>query len=294
MGYELLNFGQVTPPRLLALLRLVASRDTLPRARLLDLIQPRKLVENQNAAENVLQAAKQCGLVTESADQVQLAIPPEQITTPVAFRACLQRRILGVADEDRPNYLFNLFTAWYYVQGDRVLTQTRQTLTAQFNQEWSGEDERAFNPTKVSGWLQWAIYLQMGWQMRLSTGASSGSRTDPLIPDPSARVQQALPEAFDGRARQPVHFAVFANRLASLCPELDGGALYEQCWGKTYPGTPHGNSMSFALSTALRVLHQAGEIELIYHADAPDTWRLVPAQGFEPRAVTHISRRQTA
>lgn len=289
MPYELLNVAQVTPPRLHALVRLIASIGPSPRTKILDLLQPQILTDNQNSAENVLRAAKECQLVADVGGQVQLAVGREQVEAPTAFRLHLQRAVLGVTDESRPNYLFNLYTAWYFSQGDTVLTYSRGEFATQFNSDLSARDEdRVFNQQKFPGWLQWAAYLQLGWQMR-QPGA--GTRSEVLIPDVSARVESLLPELLDASARQPTPFGAFAKRLAAHCPELDGGKLFELCWQAARPGMSHGNRLSLALSTGLRVLDQAGVIELVNQADARDTWSLASAQGHELKALTHIRRR---
>lgn len=286
MPYELLNSGQVTPHRLLALLRLVADRGTASADEILDLLQPRALVENQSAADNVLDAARQCGLVEEdAAHMLQLLIAPSQVETAAGFRLCMQSRVLGVRDDLRPNYLFNLFSAWYIVQNERVLTFSRMEFETRFNEQlFPRGNERQFNTTKFSSWLQWAAYLGLGWLMRLPT-----VRADMLMPDASVRLRPLLPKLLP-EGGHTVPFGAFARALSEQCPELDGGLLFERSWQACYPGEPRGNRLSVALSTALRVLHDGGDVRLMTQADAGESWRLAPAQGYTDWTVTHIRR----
>jgi hypothetical protein len=154
-----------------------------------------------------------------------------------------------------------------------------------FNEQmFPRDDDRQFNTTKFTGWLQWAAYLGLGWLMRLGA-----VRASMLMPDVSARLQPLLPELLPD-VPHTVPFGVFACSLASRCPELDGGMLFERCWLATYPGEPRGNRLSLALSTALRVLHDSGQVRLMSQADASESWRLAPAQGYPDQSVTHIQR----
>ena len=283
MPYELLNTAQVTPHRLLAVLRLVAERENLTYDEVRDLVQPPDLVDSQHAADSVLDAGRLCGLIEEdSARTVRLLIPPQSVETPAAFRAFMQTRVLGVTDDLRPNYLFNLFSAWYIVQNAHVLAYTRSDFEMQFNAQMSVPDaDRQFNTTKYSGWRQWAAFLGLGWLFRLPS-----ARAEVLMPDPSARLLPILPRLL-GEGGEMAPFGMFARRLADQCPELDGGTLFERCWSSCNPGVLRSNQLSLALSSALRVLHARGVLRLEEQADARENWRLAQAHG-TVNAITHI------
>lgn len=286
MPYELLNSAQVTPHRLRAMLRLIADQEAPLASEICDLMQPSALVDSQSAANSVLEAARMCALVEEEPTHaLRLLIPPMQVETPEAFRLCMQRRVLGMADDLRPNYLFNLFAAWYVVQNESVLAFSRKEFETRFNEQVFPRDaERQFNTQKFAGWLQWAAYLGLGWLMRLG-----GVRAEMLMPDVSVRLRPLLPELLP-ETRRVVPFGEFARALAARCPELDGGVLFERCWQACHPEAPHGNRLSLALSTGLRVLHDGGTLRLIEQADARASWRLASAQGHPVQTVTHIQR----
>lgn len=295
MAYEILNNAQVTPRRLHALLRLAAREARATRQDLLDLLQPGALLSDgseakQSASKAVFNAAVSCGLIAPPAgnsEPVRLLVGREEIESPESFRACMQRTLLGVRDESRPNYLLNLYAAWYAAQNERVLRFTPQDFETNFNQELHADaEERVFNKTKLSGWEQWAAFVGWGWFLKTSPARSV------LVPDAHRRVAGALPTVFaaDGRGKA-LEFGVFARRLGEHCPELDGGLLFERCWRGSRGAEPRGNRLSLMLSTALRVLHDTGHIELERRADATDIWQLFPAEGHGLKQATHIRLR---
>jgi hypothetical protein len=86
-------------------------------------------------------------------------------------------------------------------------------------------------------------------------------------------------------------FAQFMERLAHICPELDGGHLFKYCWQASRGGEERGNRLSLMLSTALRTLDGLGHLRLLSQADASENWRLYPAEGSRHQQVTHIEYR---
>lgn len=295
MAYEILNNAQVTPHRLHALLRLAARETKAARQDLLDLLQPGALQSEsseakQSASKAVFNAAVNCGLITQGSGNsgpVQLLVSREEIESSASFRACMQRTLLGVRDENRPNYLLNLYAAWYAVQNERVLQFAPQDFETNFNQEIQADaEERVFNKTKLSGWEQWAAFVGWGWFLK-----TAPTRTV-LVPDAYSRIAGTLPAIFaaDGRGKS-LEFGVFARRLGEYCPELDGGLLFERCWQGSRGAEPRGNRLSLMLSTALRVLHDTEFIELERRADATDIWQLFPAEGHGLKQATHIRLR---
>ena len=304
MAYEIINAAQVTPHRLHAFVRLVVRLQDPPRQQLLDLLQPAALLEGtspdetdigpdrekQSAAGEVYRAAFNCQLICESDDRtrtVTLVGDPSGVESLESFRARMQKALFGVTDENVPNYLLNLYTAWYAAQNERVFNFGVTDFATRFNREmYPGRDGQAFNTTKLNGWQDWAAFLGFGWRIR----PTSGNRRELLVPDATDRIRPLLPELLPQRA-QVVLYRVFAEALAQCCPELDNGALFKLCWVASHPGEVQGNAISLMLSTALRTLHQSGAIELRREADATELWHLYPAPGYSlPGQITHIRR----
>lgn len=285
MAYELLNSAQVTPPRLHAMIRLILRLQSPTRKDVIDLLQPSVLIADQSAAKNIYIAAVNCDIITEAPDKTLLLNgDAAQLESMQGFQLYMQQRILGVTESYVPNYLFNLYSAWYIVQNERVLHFVDKDFETGFNEELFQDDElRTFNMTKFNGWRTWAAFLGLGWPIK--PGLSG--RREILVPCASNRLKGVLTQLLptDGQA---IKFSFFAERLATLCPELDGGSLFIQCWEASRGREVRGNQLSLALSTGLRQLSERGEIELIRQADATDVWQLFPAQGQLLKQVTHI------
>ena len=141
--------------------------------------------------------------------------------------------------------------------------------------------DRLFNTTKLNGWRKWAEFLGLGWIMKLDSRSI-------LVPDATKRVRAVLPEIFLDNG--VLSFGLFMERLATLCPELDGGKLFDYCWQISRGAEQRGNRLSLMLSTALRTLATLHIITLINEADSENVWTLYPAEGSLYKQATHIQR----
>lgn len=288
MAYELLNNAQVTPPRLHALVKLVLRLPTPTRQDVINLLQPSALVSDQSAAKNTYLAAVNCNIISEAPDKRLILLDDTaELESMQGFRLYMQKRVWGVIESDRPNYLFNLYSAWYIVQNERVFQFADNEYATRFIEEIPLDTEfRAFNMTKFNGWRPWATFLGLGWPIK----PGLGGRSEILAPCASNRLRGILDQLLT-EGERAIKFSLFTERLAALCPELDGGALYTHCWEASRGNKLRGHNLSLALSTGLRQLHDSGEIELIRQADATDIWQLYPAGGHLLKQVTHIRLR---
>ncbi len=290
MTSEIINTGQITPHRLYALVCLVSRLKTSRQQTIIDMLQPTILVENQSSAESVYDAARDYGLIREQPNEtVTLNVEQEHIQSIDSFRRYMQHALLGVKEEHIPNYLFNLYSAWYATQDEQVLLFSASDYEVKFNdQVFKDLSTNAFNSTKFNAWRPWAAFLGLGWPMKVGL---SETRREILVPDAHIRLGGVLPTLLPEK-NEKVSFSVFAERLAITCPELDGGDLFEYCWDQSRGGEQHGNNLSLMVSTGLRLLHDVGIIQLIQQRDASSNWYLYPAEGHPVgRQVTHIVRR---
>ncbi len=286
---EIINDNQAEKHRVQALVRLVADLPQSTQRDVVNLLQPLLLVETKNSgdvqssANNTCRIAEDCGLIVENRDQkLEVCVPPEKFETMPAFQQYMQSVVLGVTEEEKSNYLFNLFSAWYAVQNERVLQDLVKTgYDGPFNdQMFPDASTRYFNSTKLTAWRKWATFLGLGWPMRF------GQR-EIIIPDATGRIRPLISELFPGKTLPP--FGSFMERLALHCPELDGGALFDYCWQASRGVEERGRHISLMLSTALRTLDGLGVICLEEQADALENWQLYPAQGNPHQQVTHIT-----
>ncbi|MCL4868798.1 MAG: hypothetical protein KJ063_07515 [Anaerolineae bacterium] len=291
---EIINNNQVTPYRLHALVRLVPRLRTPKRDDFLELLQPLDLVSSQEASKEVYRAAINFRVIVED-ENGYISLHPDigkrqNIETSAGFCAFMQKRLTGIADENADNYLLNFVTAWYAVQNERIFQcQKKDEISQNFNKEMDprGEEElleegRLFNPTKLNGWLTWASFLGWGWTVTV------GGK-ELLMPDAHKRLIPVLPALLPDS--QEIPFSQFAEKLAEICPELDGGPLFEKCWQASRSAELRGNQLSLMLSTGLRSLHDNGKIRLTHYADSSDEWQLYPAQAHPIQRVTHIQRK---
>jgi len=291
---EIINNNQVTPHRLHALVRLVSRLRTPNRGDLLEMLQPPDLVNSQEASGAVYRAAVNFRVIVED-ENGRVFLHPDigkrkNIESSDGFLDFMQTRLTGIADENADNYLLNFVTAWYAVQNERIfLYRKKEEISQNFNRDMDprGEEElreegRLFNPTKLNGWLTWASFLGWGWTMTV------GGK-ELLMPDAHKRIFRVLSLLLPDSKETPL--SQFAERLAEICPELDGGSLFKKCWQASRRADVRGNQLSLMLSTGLRSLHDNGKIRLISHADAKEVWQLYPAQAHPFQRVTHIQRK---
>ena len=288
---EIINDSQVEPRRLRVILQLVSDMDAPTREDVSHLAQLPVLLESASsklsASETIHRVAVNSGQISENDDNtLSLLVEPKHIATMSSFQEHMRQVLMGITEESQSNYLFNLFSAWYAVQNEDVLYKlVYEGYDVAFNKEMSTyvstANERLFNTTKLNGWRKWAEFLGLGWIMSL------GPRSI-LIPDATKRVQAILPEIF--LDHKILNFSQFMERLAALCPELDGGQLFNYCWSISHGAERRGNRLSLMLSTALRTLATLNKVTLINEADSSNVWTLYPAEGNPHKQVTHIQR----
>jgi hypothetical protein len=277
------------------LIQLVDVLGQPSRRQLLDCLQPSALAQRANSqetSENVFTASIRLGLITELQSKerhVRLNVPTKAIAALDHFKSHLQNTILGVTDQSQDNYLLGQFTAWYAVQDERVMSDSKTDFEANFHAAlYPTSNERVLSEEPgISAWRVWAAFLGWGWPMKFS--AREEMR---IVPDATGRIKPLLVKLLPIDDSETL-FSAFMTNLSPLCPELDGGILFNQAWEASRGNEQRGNRLSLMLSTALRVLHKQGEIELIQRADATDSWRLFPTQSYINQ-VTHIRRKVAA
>lgn len=290
MGYEMINDKlSITPHRMYAMLRLVGKFGSVPRETALNLLQPSTITNNQETSKIIYRVANNFHLLREDEGKerfVTLNAALKDIASLESFRLKMQQILLGVTDEYADNYILNQFTAWYAVQDAKVLDSRKADLEAQFHESLypSAESRVISDQPGITAWMTWVDFLGLGWTLKLYRRDEAR-----LIPDATERLMPLLPQLLPNVNTIP--FNEFMDNLAMYCPELDGGILFNKCWDASRGNTVRGNRLSLMLSTALRVLHSQGRLELRHVADATDVWTLFPAQSYINR-VTHIRRLQ--
>lgn len=130
-----------------------------------------------------------------------------------------------------------------------------------------GEDDdgRLMNPTKVTAWRRWLLF--MGLSVKLPSAIVD-------YPMPAKRIEIELRRANVGQSTS-MPAGSFVDLLASRCPYLDRGRLFQQaCARKGY--TADRRTLSAVLSNALRELNAEGKILLKLSRDTADAISLCP------------------
>jgi hypothetical protein len=291
MGFEFIHWDSITPQRVFAIVSLVKQFGVVKRRELMELLQPTTVLDNKDAGERNYWAAKRFGLLSETGDKdgvLQLAVPATAAESIDSFRLHMQQTLLGVTEDNKDYFLLNQFAAWYAVQGHFVFDYSKLDIEAKFNEQlYPNAESRVFRErSNFNAWKVWAEFLGWGWS------ATFGTRRDvQLIPDATMRLRPLLPAILP--LPTAVRMATFMDNLRMACPELDGGLMFERCWQASRGSEIRGNRLSLMLSTALRVLDKAGDLELIQKKDADENWTLFPAQSYSGQ-ITHIRTRKVA
>ena len=220
-----------TPERVFALCRLIArrsmSRDELRNAMSLGKASSSSYSEFQSALSV---AAEGPGALHDADDKLVLAIAPEHLASPTAFRRYAGTRAFRNKDSS-----FVLFTRWYLAQNERVFAldswEVKAKTAAQEVPALAGLREN-----DALGWRFWAAFFGLGYL----SGAS-------LIPNANIRLADlfatAFPESFP--YDEPVQAADFMPWLAEKMPEADLNGVWPM-----------------AVSAGLRTLDELGRIRL--------------------------------
>ncbi len=293
MGSEMIKDRlTVTPHRMYSMLCTIVAMEGQPRNQIIALAQPTFIVDNTGTASLVYRYLARFGLIEEDGSpqrKVRASESGRESINWSPFRTQMQRHLLGNTEESSDNFLLGQFTAWYAVQDDTVMTYSKSELEMRFHEDlYPNSSERVLSEEPgISAWRTWAEFLGFGWPMKFNQRDEMR-----IVPDATVRIAPLLSTLLL-EENVETSFGALMSELSELCPELDGGILYERCWQASRGSEVRGNRLSLMLSTALRTLHKSGEIKLINRPDAAETWTLFPAQSQIDR-VSHIRRKAVA
>lgn len=246
-----------TPERVLSVCRLIAhksmSRDEVRKAMTLG-INDEKELDQVNKSINV--ALEELSLLKTQDDTLVLAVDPEVISSPTAFRRYVSSRVFSTK-----NTTFYMFSKWLIAQNERIFSM----------KSWEGmaktcgsevKELSTINENAVLGWRFWAGFLGLGYL--------SGTM---IIPNMKLRLEDILVTAYTEKFNY--NETVLANDfilwLSTKMPEVEIGS-----------------QLPLALSAALRTLHEIGLITLETWSDSVPTM-LYPVDGDPINGFTHIS-----
>lgn len=233
------------------------------------LLQPAGLPgvsESSRQADDHLSAAQQLNLVeTDSSGNYRLSYrvrgehqPRESILE--AFDSVA----LGTAETEPWAGRFYSFLITQDEDATPTGVVSQDETTRAFNKALPPHVERGnpMNSDKFRALMRWYTYAGLGWM----------DPDERFIPDPTVRVRRAVRAIF-GKDRT-MESGAFMARIATACPELDGGSLFIEGAGDTYNAADR--VCTRALATALRNLHDEKVLKLFCPRDSVG-WSLARA-----------------
>lgn len=249
---------QATPARLEILVDLLRDSRNLTASSAARLLQPKPLTDGNppKAAAATIKAAKELGLLDEDKNSGRLSLlqhARKAEESKSAVLAALDERVLRNTEVEP---YFALFYSFVLELGKGAYKKrVDEAWATEFNQQvFAGERQtNPFNKTKLTGLHRWLSYAGLGWY-------------DPagnFQANPYQRLRRALPAIF-GKERK-MSSERFMERLGDICPELDGGALFQRA-NPTYDSTQ--KHCTLGLSHALIELEIDGALRLYRPIDS--------------------------
>ncbi|HRQ58637.1 MAG TPA: hypothetical protein PLN31_14585 [Azoarcus taiwanensis] len=150
------------------------------------------------------------------------------------------------------------FYAYLIVQDDDTIRGTAEgeALANRFMSDLPSivDKSNPMNTEKYRALMRWYPYVGLGW-------------VDPsraFIPDPTDRVRRALSAIW--QEDLTLDADQFMGRLGRVCPELDGGTLFDEATTGAY--STSARQCTRALATALRRLHEERLLKLHCPSDS--------------------------
>lgn len=259
----------VTPRRVETLVELMRhfKARAITRQDVNELLQPPglpALKESSDQARHVVGAALDLALLQADGQALRLTEAASNGRRPVraVVLEALDQRVLASTTVEPYFATFFAFLLGRGVEGTRK--KSAQTWAHDFNtvvNEGSLGDN-PFNKDKYIGLGRWYRYAGLGWD-------------DPsgvFLCNPYERVLRVLPTVFVGAKR--LDMGDFMQRLAAVCPELDGGRLFLQANPQF---DPQRSECTLGLSHALIELHEDGVLELDCPSDTTG-WHIGSAE----------------
>lgn len=152
-------------------------------------------------------------------------------------------------------------------------------IAAALGKDSTGDDEKAFNTTKLSAWKDWMAYLGLGW--------NDLPGVQGFLPDPSRRVEDELPMLLPSAKR--VDARSFVAAMGVAFPYLDGGRLFDEACSKGLSAPPAGQ-LSRTLSHTMRALTERGVLRCEMLGDAQEGIGLFSDPLSKFNAFSHLER----
>jgi hypothetical protein len=256
--------GPVTPlhvETLVDVLRRLGSRKST-REVLYGVLQPSGVARAQDQSKGAIRASIDLGLVVEK-DGSEL-----ELTEAAKGRRTIRECVLEAIDNrvlcnTEVEYYFALFYSYMLGLDKGAARRKRDEWVTAFNRDVFDNQKQTnqFNAEKWTGLHRWFGYAGLGWY----------DPNEEFQCSPYHRLRRKLVEIFNGNEK--LDDTNLMERIAAVCPELDGGDLFRQANRKRPEGM---RQCTLGLSHALINLHLDNVIRLHCSRDSSG-WSLQEA-----------------
>lgn len=246
---------EAIPARVYSLYKIAISKKDISRAEVQGLMEPEGIYEGKSYFSIILKAATELKLVEIQDNIIVPLVKKDQIKTIEEFRLYVISKLDGFEDGQ-----FYKCTNAIVNMNERIYQYS--SISDSVKIIFPQEGQKTTEPM-ARGWRFWVQFLGFGYMNNMAF----------------------LPNAY-----------VFVKDIIKLL-DLEKNAKYNiddfmirfNQYGKILSGNlqPEKN-MNIALSSALRELHDNGEIELVYSSDAESRWILYPSNEMFNEQVASI------
>lgn len=252
----------VTPTRVETLLNLMRefSDRKITREILIDLLQPDGLPDSnpsKNQAKQAISTVTELGLIEEDAEKrLKLTFKSgDKRNSKEILLEALDEKVLN--DTQVEPYLSLFYSYILSLNSDGVKTQSGDSWVLDFQHHVYGQERppNPFNDTKLTGLHRWYGYIGLGWY----------DPNETFQANPYQRLVRRLPLIF--KRDKKLTGEIFMQRMAELCPELDGGDTFLKVH-RLQAYNAIAKICTLGLSHALIDLHQDKIIRLVCPRDS--------------------------
>lgn len=189
---------------------------------------------------------------------------------------------LFFARENQANHDLGVAIAWYLAQDAYDAPGNWPTVDEALRTQVGGDRLRITNDARYGNFEDWACFLGFAW-------THTTREKTVMTPDPTLQLKLRLREVLPGKPRVRHAVSEVVNRLAHLCPVLEGGFLRAEA--EKYVPSREPQHLSAATALAWLRLRDEGYLDFSHESDAnvyilPDGDRSV--------AVSHLALREAA
>jgi hypothetical protein len=271
---SLLTATQGTPNRVFALLRLLREAgEALPADVIAGWLVPRNTIGREEvsrpkeALEQTLSAARSLCLISDGTPVSAMVEVPNAIE---GFADLAHHQLCSLPGDDANALVLKVY-AWFVIRAERESASLhrpdREALVAEIDGAFprsENEEAKTFNTTKFRPWVRWVSFLGLGTELP----------NTPFFPYPVERLLRELRMiATDQGFDRDLDFRAVQSEISKRMPYLDEGEVFLEMSRRMGLRT---RTLSRVLSTALRELHQEGQIQLTALGDSAERVAFAP------------------